>query len=130
RLAEHLQEARTALPTELGYVEDTVDEFINRIEGRSSLLMMSGLDVENGQLVEFFEFRHLTFQEFLTARAVVEGWHPGRQEMDTLVTVAESPFTHEKWSELSPLAAVLGRKATEALIRRLTDLIRSRPVQK
>jgi predicted NACHT family NTPase len=79
RLASLIQEARTALPAELGYVQDTIDEFINRIEGRSSLLMMSGLDVEDGQLVEFFEFRHLTFQEFLTARAMVEGWHPERE---------------------------------------------------
>lgn len=55
-LALTLQEARTALPTELGYVEGTVDEFINRIEDRSSLLMMSGLDVEHGQLIEFLSF--------------------------------------------------------------------------
>jgi len=67
RLASLLEDSRSALPTELGYVKDTIDEFIHRIEDRSSLLMMSGLDVEDGQLVEFFEFRHLTFQEFLTA---------------------------------------------------------------
>lgn len=78
RLAALLQEARDALPTELGYVQDTVDQFILRIEDRSSLLMMTGHDVEDGRLVEFFEFRHLTFQEFLTALAMVDGWHPGR----------------------------------------------------
>ena len=87
RLRELLVEARSALPTELGYVRESPDAFIERIEYRSSLLMMSGHDVENGQLSEFFEFRHLTFQEFLTARAMVEGWHPGRSEKDTLTTV-------------------------------------------
>ena len=123
RLAERLQEARTALPTELGYVENTVDEFINRIEDRSSLLMMSGLDVEDGRLVEFFEFRHLTFQEFLTARAMVEGWHPGRLDNQNLVDVLRRHFQDERWREVMPLAAVLGGKATELLISELTRTV-------
>jgi NACHT domain-containing protein/restriction endonuclease len=125
RLAALLQEARHALPTELGYVQGTVDQFIHRVEDRSSLLMMTGHDVEDGRLVEFFEFRHLTFQEFLTARAMVEGWHPGRKEGDTLVAVLEPHFQEEKWREVIPLAAVLGGKATEALIERLTVGVRS-----
>ncbi|MBF8276634.1 MAG: SIR2-like domain protein [Candidatus Brocadiaceae bacterium] len=94
-----------------------MDEFIHRVEDRSSLLMMTGHDVENGQLVEFFEFRHLTFQEFLAARAMVEGWHPGRKENDTLVSVLEPHFEEERWREVIPLAAVLGGKATEAQAR-------------
>jgi hypothetical protein len=125
RLATLLKEARNALPTELGYVKGTVDEFIQRVEDRSSLLMMTGLDVEDGLLVEFFEFRHLTFQEFLTARAMVEGWHPGRSEKDTLVSVLEPHFKEEKWGEVIPLAAVLGGKATETLIQELTQLVRA-----
>jgi len=120
-LATLLQRAREALPTELGYVQGTVDQFIHRVEDRSSLLMMTGHDVEDGQLVEFFEFRHLTFQEFLTARAMVEGWHPGRQENDTLVSVLEPHFEKEEWREVIPLGAVLGGKATEALIKTLTE---------
>jgi hypothetical protein len=120
RLASLIQEARNSLPTELGYVKGTVEEFIHRVEDRSSLLMMTGHDVEDGRLVEFFEFRHLTFQEFLTARAMVEGWHPGRCDNDTLVGVLEGHFDEEKWREVIPLAASLGGKATEALINRLT----------
>lgn len=126
RLAAMLQEARDALPTELGYVRGTVDEFIHRVEDRSSLLMMTGHDVEDGRLVEFFEFRHLTFQEYLTARAMVEGWHPGRKEEDTLVAVLEPHFDEEQWREVIPLAALLGGRATEALIRRLTERLRLR----
>src|SRR5262249_24123507 len=125
RLAARLREARDALPSELGYVKGTVEDFIHRVEDRSSLLMMTGHDLEDGQLVGFFEFRHLTFQEFLTARAAVEGWHPGRGENDTLVTVLEPHFKEPEWFEVIPLAAVLGGKATELLIRRLTDLILS-----
>jgi hypothetical protein len=120
RLAVLIQESREYLPTELGYVKGTVDEFIHRIEDRSSLLMMTGHDVEDGQLVEFFEYRHLTFQEFLAARAMVDGWHPGRREQDTLASVLAPHFEDEKWREVIPLAAVLGGKATEALIQRLT----------
>ncbi|HWL54132.1 MAG TPA: NACHT domain-containing protein [Chthoniobacteraceae bacterium] len=121
KLAILVQEARDSLPTELGYVKGTVEEFIHRVEDRSSLLMMTGHDVEDGRLVEFFEFRHLTFQEFLTARAMVEGWHPGRTESDTLVNVLEPHFDEEKWREVIPLSASLGGKATEALINRLTE---------
>jgi hypothetical protein len=126
-LSDLLQEARQSLPTELGYVKGTVEEFIHRIEDRSSLLMMTGHDVEDGRLVEFFEFRHLTFQEFLTARAMVEGWHPGFTDNDTLVSVLEPHFSDEKWREVFPLAAVLGGKASEALIQRLTIQVATLP---
>jgi hypothetical protein len=119
-LAALVQDARNALPTELGYVRGTVAEFIHRVEDRSSLLMMTGLDVEDGILVEFFEFRHLTFQEYLCARGMVEGWHPDRKDTDTLVTVLAPYFQEEKWREVIPLAAVLGGKATEPLIQELT----------
>ncbi len=123
RLAKLLQEARDALPTELGFVPGSVEDFIHRVEDRSSLLMMTGLDIEDGRLVEFFEFRHLTFQEFLTARAMVEGWHPGREDSDTLVSVLEPHFEKEEWREVIPLAAALGGKATDALIQRLTEMV-------
>ena len=125
RLTGLLQEARDAMPTELGYVRDTVDQFVHRVEDRSSLLQMAGHDVEDGRLVEFFEFRHLTFQEFLTARAMVEGWHRDAKVGDTLASVLEPHFEKEQWREVIPLAAVLGGKSTEALIGRLTEIVRS-----
>jgi hypothetical protein len=124
RLAGLLQEAREALPTELGFVQGTVEEFTHRVEDRSSLLMMTGLDVEDGRLVEFFEFRHLTFQEFLTARATAEGWHPGRKDEDTLVSVLDPHIDDEEWREVIPLAAVLGGKQTDQLIQHLTERTR------
>lgn len=122
-LAQLLHESRAALPTELGYVKETADQFIQRIEDRSSLLMMSGHDVENGQLLEFFEFRHLTFQEFLTARAMVEGWYPDRSETATLTNALDRYLNDETWREVIPIAAVLGGKATEQLIQRLTAIV-------
>lgn len=123
RLATLLREARAALPTELGYVKETEDQFIKRIEERSSLVTMTGWDVEDGRLVEFFEFRHLTFQEFLTARAMVEGWHPNRQNSDTLVSVLEPHFNKDQWREVIPLSAVLSGRRAEELIQRLTHVV-------
>jgi hypothetical protein len=120
RLSGLLREARATLPSALGYVKGSVEEFISRVEDRSSLLMMTGNDVEDGKLVEFFEFRHLTFQEFLTARALVEGWHPGRKSKDTIVSVLQPHLFDEKWREVIPLAALLGGKETEGLIKMLT----------
>lgn len=122
-LATLLQNARDALPTELGYVQGTVDQFIHRVEDRSSLLNMTGFEVEFGHLVEMFEFRHLTFQEYLAALALVRGWYPGCRDSDTLLSTLK-PFIHNpKWSEVIPLAAVLGGKETESLIQHLTELV-------
>jgi energy-coupling factor transporter ATP-binding protein EcfA2 len=123
RLARLLNDARTSLPAELGYVRGTVEDFINRVEDRSSLLIMSGVGLEDGRLLEFFEFRHLTFQEFLTARAVVEGWHPGRAEEDTMATVLSSRLNEPSWCEVIPLAAVLGGKASDQLLADLTAAV-------
>jgi energy-coupling factor transporter ATP-binding protein EcfA2 len=120
RLAAAIKAARKELETELGYAAGTVGEFIQRVEERSSLLMMTGHDVEDGELVEFFEFRHLTFQEYLTAKAMVEGWHPGRDERDTLATVLCEHFDEQRWREVIPLAAAIGGKATDALMAALT----------
>ncbi|HEY2855177.1 MAG TPA: NACHT domain-containing protein [Gemmatimonadaceae bacterium] len=122
RLAELLRQARQALPTELGYVKGSVGSFIERIEERSSLLMMTGYDAEDGQLAEFFEFRHLTFQEFLTARALVEGWYPERDASETLADVLMYQIDNQRWREVIPLAAVLGGRATDSLIARLTEV--------
>lgn len=126
RLARYLKEARDFLQTELGYVKGSVEDFIHRVEDRSSLLMMTGLNVEDGQLAEFFEFRHLTFQEFLTARAMVEGWHPRRKPNDVLATVLKPHFHKSSWQQVIPLAAVLGGKETEGLIAALTNEIKRR----
>ena len=126
RLANAIKAARKELDTELGYATGSVAEFIQRVEERSSLLMMTGHDVENGELVEFFEFRHLTFQEYLTAKAMVEGWHPGRVEGDTLTSVLEPHFGKGAWREVIPLAAAIGGKATDALIAALTTHVQEK----
>jgi energy-coupling factor transporter ATP-binding protein EcfA2 len=125
RLAALLHEARETLPIELGHVQGSVDDFIRRVEDRSSLLMMTGHSVEDGQLVEFFEFRHLTFQEFLAARAAVQGWHHSAQDAQTLASALEPHLNDEAWREVVPLAAAMGGKAADALIRTLTERVKA-----
>lgn len=116
-----LKEARVQLSSELAYARISINDFIERVETRSSLLMMTGHDVVDGSVTEVYEFRHLTFQEYLTAKALVEGWYPDRKETDTLVSEVESHFHDEKWREVIPLAAVLSGRRSDGLIKALTE---------
>jgi len=122
RLNEVLTSARKEMPEVLGYTRHSVAEFIKRIEYRSSLLMLSGYDIEDGTLVPMYEFRHLTFQEYLTARAIVDGYYPGRKDNDTLLSVLEPHLEDEKWKEVVPLAAVLAGRNVQSLVQYLIEL--------
>jgi hypothetical protein len=116
-----LKEARGQLSSELAYARISINDFIERVETRSSLLMMTGYDVVDGTVTEVYEFRHLTFQEYLTAKALVEGWYPDRKESDTLISVLESHFHDEKGREVIPLAAVLSGRKADGLIKALLE---------
>ncbi len=127
RLKEVLILARKQMPEVLGYARFSVPEFILRIELRSSLLILSGHEIEQGTLYPMYEFRHLTFQEYLTARAVVEGYYPNRKDGDTLLTVLKPHLADERWKEVIPLAAVLAGRNVQTLIRHLIDLCKKVP---
>jgi len=88
---------------------------------------MTGQYLEDGMLTAFYEFRHLTFQEFLTARAVVDGWHSGRSSTDTLVSVLWPHIEEEKWREVILLSSALGRKDSDHLIRQLNSSLADKP---
>lgn len=112
RLREVLQAARRQMPEVLAYARLSVSDFVERVERRSGLLVQSGHEVEDGRLVPLYEFRHLTFQEYLAAKALVEGFYPDRREEDTLISKLGPHMEKEAWREVVPLAAVLaGRKA-------------------
>jgi hypothetical protein len=52
------------------------EDFLHLLEQRSSLLIESGLERVDGREIPVFEFRHLTFQEYLAALALVNGRIP------------------------------------------------------
>jgi hypothetical protein len=54
------------------------EEFLRVIEARTGLVVEAGHVRHLGQIEPVYEFRHLTLQEYLAARALVDGYFPGR----------------------------------------------------
>ena len=129
RLGEVLASARAEMPEVLSCTRMTVSEFTRRVELRSSLLMWSGHIEEDGELHPAYEFRHLTFQEYLAARAIAEGHHPDREDTADLLGVLKPHLDDETWSEVVPLAAVLSGRQAQPLILELTNRCRNRASQ-
>jgi hypothetical protein len=65
------------MPAILGFADPDGASFVRKIEQRSSLLSHVGHEVAGGEIVGVYEFKHLTFQECLAARAIVKGHHAG-----------------------------------------------------
>ncbi|HLL53456.1 MAG TPA: NACHT domain-containing protein [Myxococcaceae bacterium] len=121
RLRALLKDAKQALPEALGYSRFNDNVFLERVELRSSILIHAGHEEEDGKLVPVYEFRHLTFQEYLAARAIEKGHYPRRQDSDTPASVLATHLYDPAWREVVPLAAVLvGRKARD-IIQALMD---------
>lgn len=120
-----LQEAREELDAELQDARVSAAEFIKRVEHRSSILMRTGqeLDESDGDIQDVYEFRHLTFQEYLTARGYAAGEHPGRNDCPPLVDVLSPHFTDERWFEVIPLTTVLAKRHAEGVIKKLVDIV-------
>ena len=127
RLKEILLLAREQMPEVLGYARLSVSEFIQRVEFRSSLLILSGHEIEQGTLYPMYEFRHLTFQEYLAAKAVVEGYYPDRKDDDTLLTVLKPHLSDVQWKEVIPITAVLAGRTVQPLIGHLIELCKKSP---
>ncbi|MDP6545256.1 MAG: NACHT domain-containing protein [Phycisphaerae bacterium] len=126
RLLKLLQEARAEMEAELQFTRISPVEFVDRIEYRSSLLMQTGHERIDDELQPVYEFRHLTFQEYLAARGLVEEQYPDRDEAQSLTELLEPHFEDERWREVVPLAAVLAGRKAEPLIKRLTALCEER----
>ena len=126
QLLKLLQQAQKELEAELAYAEVKPNEFIERVEYRSSLLMQTGHEKIDGVLEEVYEFRHLTFQEYLAARGLVEEHYPDRDAAEELSELLAPYFKDESWWEVVPLAAVLAARKSEPLIQRLTEICEAR----
>ena len=62
------------------------EAFLALIEARSSILIKSGgiWKKDKRRETSIWEFRHLTFQEYLAARALLDGRYPGRNKTQSL----------------------------------------------
>lgn len=80
-----------------------LEQFLKLLEERTSLLVQTGEQRHNGRLEPVYEFRHLTFQEYLAGLALVEGRYPSHNRNSTLAQrvaplagqTAESKGEHE-----------------------------------
>jgi hypothetical protein len=116
-----IEECRQNVPMIRRYTKDAPDKFLKRVELRSSLVVEAGHVAEGGKTVPFYQFRHLTFQEYLAAVAAVEGHHRGYTQGETLVEPLGDVVVAEEWKEVIPMAAVLGRKQAQSLIAELVS---------
>ena len=87
-------------------------EFLRLLERRTGILVEIGRMRHKGELVPVYEFRHLTFQEYLASRALVKGHFPDR---DRQLTLSEN---------ILPLAAQLSEVATEASAENWREVLR------
>ncbi len=116
-----IEECRQNVPMIRRYTKDAPHEFLKRVELRSSLVVEAGHVAEDGKTVPFYQFRHLTFQEYLAAVAAVEGHHPGYTQGGTLLDPLRDVVIADEWKEVIPMAAVLGRKQAQPLIAELVS---------
>ena len=118
-----LREARSNMPDELAYARLSPGELLDRIESRISLLVQAGFDVEDGQLEPHFEFKHLTFQEYLAALACVKGWNEDGSTTHNAPTVLADFYGDSSWYEVIPLTTVLSGRSGNLIIRELMEYI-------
>lgn len=106
-----VDEARRARPDLLGYTEGSPVAFIKQVEERSSILIQQGLEEdERGNLEPSYEFSHLSFQEYLTAKAISENWLPKDDQQrpeEAYLRILKNDSRKAQWWEVIPLAAVL-----------------------
>jgi hypothetical protein len=115
------EQARENVPQISRYAKDSPQEFLRRVELRSSLLVEAGRQADRGATVPFYQFRHLTFQEYLAAVAAVDGHYPGYAKTDTVLTPLADHLTADDWREVVPMSAVLARKSAEPLMAALVE---------
>jgi len=119
-LKKCLIDARKQMPDILGYTNISVSDFIKRVESRSSLLIMSGhKQLEDSSLTPIYEFLHLSFQEYLTAKAVVDKSLPSNMHNKTNLEILQPYILKENWKEVIPLVSVLSKRDNKDLIKYL-----------
>jgi hypothetical protein len=117
-----LIDARKQMPEILGYTNINPSEFIKRVESRSSLLILSGHKrLDSGHISAIYEFLHLSFQEYLTAKAIVKKFIPIPDTSSSAFEIIKPNISNENWKEVIPLSAVLLERDTKELIEHLIE---------
>ncbi|MEV7624426.1 HEAT repeat domain-containing protein [Actinoplanes sp. NPDC089786] len=110
-----LARIRDEYPTQYSVAQRTPAQFIQLMENRTGLLTEAGRVHD----VPVFEFRHLTFQEYLAARALVKRCFPGKDpdrgladDIAVLATRLDDPVPSDSsadrsWQEAVRLAVTL-----------------------
>jgi hypothetical protein len=124
-LSRLIYESRQAIPAVLGHVTMSPADFIHRIEQRTNLLVCGSRVVVADQLEHSYEFKHLSFQEYLAAVAVTNGWVAAPDGSSDLLSLLGDRLSDPVWQEVISQATVLsGIKAAEVvteLVRRLKE---------
>ena len=115
-LKEGLYAARKQMPEILGFTKISVPDFIKQVEARSSLLIMSGHQLVDDEIIPVYEFLHLSFQEYLTAKAVVEKYLPEEISDKNTLTIIKPYIVKENWKEITPLVIVLSKRESKSLV--------------
>ncbi|MBD5507467.1 MAG: TIR domain-containing protein [Lachnospiraceae bacterium] len=130
QLQQYIIQARKALPEILGYTQVSPYKFIDQVEERSSLLIQLGLEEnESGNLEPSYEFSHLSFQEYLTAKAIAEAW-VSDPENSSFLSIIKGHMSDDHWFEVIPLTAVLSGRWTKPVIEYLINTCESNPPTK
>lgn len=121
-----IQLARRQMPDVLEYTKNNPEIFIDLVESRSSLIILSGIELKNGVLTKRYEFKHKTFQEYLTAYAIVKNYYRDRKSTDTVIEILKPYYTNDNWIEIIPMVAVLMGRDAYLIIKTLTEVIETK----
>lgn len=125
-LKQCLIEARQQMPEILGFTKISPTDFIKRVESRSSLLIMTGVNrLDNGQLSQVYEFLHLSFQEYLAAKAIAKKYIPSNLSSQKSADLVKPHFDDERWKEVIPLTAVLLERDSKDIIEPLIEHLKA-----
>lgn len=105
-------------------IQESPVEFLERVELRSSLLIKRGYrQTESGLIEDEYEFQHLTFQEYLAAYAVVNGFYFDVEDYDRNISVLNNFYADPNKHEFVLLAVTLATPREVAHI--ITSMIES-----